>query len=754
MYNFVIFLLYFTILGLFTVCWFALRKGNSRIHSYLLFSCIANLVYNTGYLMQLHATNQENYVVALKLGYLGRIWIGYALVLFIAELCDFYIPGILRTIAALIHIIIYFTILNLERTNLYYNYMEFVMVGDFPKLIHTGGVLYYLLTAMNLTYVVSGMVIITRAFIKEKNGIAKKRYLMMVIAIFFVGSTYVIYFFKLVPLARIFDVMIIGYAICIIFMLIGIIKYKMLDATAAAKNFVVDELSEAVVVVNSEGKISYSNNQAKKIFPELVPDKKAKDSLVERFDEMAGGGEPIRMGEKVYTPKADRVIMDGKDVGTLYSFSDDTEHYRYMDELKVQKQAADDANKAKSQFLANMSHEIRTPINAVLGFNEMIISECNDAGKKIEETEGSVKDSFDNIGRYAGNIQSAGGNLLSIINDILDFSKIEAGKMELVQSDYRLNALLNDVSNMISFKAKEKGLDFSADIDESLPNRLHGDRVRIRQIITNILSNAVKYTDAGYVKMTVRGKKDEREGFGNMIRLVIDIRDTGIGIKEEDIDRLFSKFQRLEMEKNSTVEGTGLGLAISEQLLSMMDGSIKVESIYGEGSVFTIEIPQRIVSSEPIGDLKTGFEKDVNGENINKALFNAPDARVLIVDDTKMNITVAKGLLKKTQMQVDTARSGEEALALTKEKAFDIILMDQRMPNMDGTEALKRIRSQEGGENIETPVICMTADAIIGAKERYLSEGFNDYLSKPIDSNELLTKIKKYLPEGKIAGSE
>ena len=240
MYQFVIFVLYFTIAGLFAVSWFALKKWSSKLHTYLFFSCAVNLLYDMGVLLELRATDQQTYVAALKMGYLGRIWIGLSLFLFLVELSNIYFPEILKTIAAIIHVIIYATILDVERTDLYYNYMEFTMDGDFPKLLHTGGPFYYVLTVLNLFYTVAGIFLITRKFIREKNAIAKRRYLMIVIAMFFVGGTYVIYFFKLIPLARKFDVMVIGFAVCLVFMLIAIIKYGMLDAKEAAKNYVAD----------------------------------------------------------------------------------------------------------------------------------------------------------------------------------------------------------------------------------------------------------------------------------------------------------------------------------------------------------------------------------------------------------------------------------------------------------------------------------------------------------------------------------
>ena len=387
------------------------------------------------------------------------------------------------------------------------------------------------------------------------------------------------------------------------------------------------------------------------------------------------------------------------------------------------------ANQAKSEFLANMSHEIRTPINAVLGMNEMIIRESTSP----------------RITTYARNVESASKNLLAIINDILDFSKIEAGKMEIVESDYKLSSVLNDVTNMIVFKAKQKDLKFNVNVDESLPDDLLGDEVRVRQVVINVLNNAVKYTREGSVSLDVKGEKVNEH-----INLIFTITDTGIGIKPEDLPKLFRKFERIDLVQNNTVEGTGLGLSITQNLLTMMNGEINVTSEYGKGSTFTIYLPQKIVSFEPIGNFHEKFSHYVHALRAYKESFKAPDANLLVVDDTDMNLTVIEGLLSKTEINLDTASSGLEALALTKRTKYDLILMDQRMPQMDGTQTLNNIRSQENGLNKDTPVICLTADAVAGARNKYLEEGFTDYLSKPVESTNLEAALIKYLPSEKI----
>ncbi|MBQ7593143.1 MAG: response regulator [Synergistaceae bacterium] len=401
---------------------------------------------------------------------------------------------------------------------------------------------------------------------------------------------------------------------------------------------------------------------------------------------------------------------------------------------KAAMQQARRANSAKSEFLANMSHEIRTPINAVLGMNEMIIRESTS----------------DRITTYARNVESAGRNLLSIINDILDFSKIEAGKMEIAESDYKLSSVLNDVTNMIVFKARQKDLRFDVSVDEELPDELYGDEVRVRQVVTNVLNNAVKYTHEGSVALKVSGEKTYDENGRGNINLVFRISDTGIGIRAEDLPKLFKKFERIDLVQNNTVEGTGLGLSITHNLLQLMNGRIEVESEYGKGSTFIIYLPQRIVNDEPIGNFHDKFDRYVHTMRAYQESFKAPDAHLLVVDDTDMNLTVIEGLLSKTDINLETASSGAEALALTRSQKYDLILMDQRMPQMDGTQTMRHIREQEDGMNLDTPVICLTADAVSGARNKYLEEGFTDYLSKPVESSTLESTLIKYLPPEKI----
>ena len=415
-------------------------------------------------------------------------------------------------------------------------------------------------------------------------------------------------------------------------------------------------------------------------------------------------------------------------------------------ELLEEKVRAESANIAKSDFLANMSHEIRTPINTMLGMNEMVLRESRRMRSEPSADLKAANESMKKILVYASDIENAGHNLLAIINDILDFSKIEAGRVDLVEGPYRLSSLLNDISNMMLVKANDKKLDLIMDIDRNLPDELVGDEVRVREILTNLMNNAVKYTDKGSVTLSLSGEKQD----DGSILLKAEIKDTGIGIRQEDIDKLFNRFERLEMERNSTVEGTGLGLVITQRLLDMMGGTITVKSDYGKGSVFSVTIPQKVVSDAPLGDFQKRFETNALQKEEYRESFRAPDAHVLIVDDTLVNLTVVTHLLKATKMKMDTATGGADAVRMAAEQHYDVILMDQRMPGMDGTQALHNIRKTEGGASSDTPIICLTADAVVGARERYLAEGFSDYITKPVDSHALEKMLVKHLPPAKV----
>ena len=399
--------------------------------------------------------------------------------------------------------------------------------------------------------------------------------------------------------------------------------------------------------------------------------------------------------------------------------------------LEIEKDAANASNKAKSDFLANMSHEIRTPMNAIIGMDEMILRSRPD----------------NTIKKYALDIQSAGKTLLSIINDILDFSKIESGKMELIPVQYSFASVMNDVVNMTMKKAQDKGLEYNLKVSEEIPSVLLGDEIRVRQVMLNLINNAIKYTHEGSVSVDVSYDQTTQ-----MMWVVVS--DTGIGIKNEDLGKLFGSFQRLEEDKNRNIEGTGLGLNITMQLVKMMEGTIGVSSKYGEGTTFTAQMKQIVVDRTPVGDFAQNLSRMQSHTEEYRPSLIAPAARILIVDDNDMNLEVIEALLEDTKINVTTAESGQECIDILRANTFDVIFLDQMMPQMSGVQTLEIIKKEKLAES--TPIIALTADAIVGARDHYIQEGFVDYLSKPVMYEALEEILLKYLRKDliKAAGNE
>lgn len=405
-------------------------------------------------------------------------------------------------------------------------------------------------------------------------------------------------------------------------------------------------------------------------------------------------------------------------------------------ELAIAVNEAQSANRAKTYFLSAMSHDIRTPMNSILSMNEMVLRECEDV----------------NILEYAGHIRSSGNTLLGLISDILDFSKMEAGKLDIIPVDYEISSVLNDLVNMAQTRAEEKGLELELHIDSKIPNYLRGDETRVKQAVTNLLTNAVKYTKQGVITFTLGFEKVVDED--DMILLNVNVKDTGVGIHSEELVTLFDAFERVDDDYNRNIEGTGLGLTITQRLLNLMGSELHVESEFDKGSEFSFSVKQQVTGWEEVGDYETAFKRSMAERKRYHEKFTAPDGCILVVDDTPANLVVINSLLKRTKLNIDTANSADEGILYATKNRYDIIILDHMMPYKDGIQALQELRAIEDNPNKNTPVICLTANAITGMRDTYIAAGFDDYLTKPIDPESFEDTIIRYLPDEKVFPAE
>ena len=715
--------------GLFLEIWIIITRCKTKLHLYLLLSCIMCFINNIGYLFLIRAKSEEAGFIALKFSYLGRVWYSFFMLLFVTELVRFTLPFVVKAFLVMMSTGTYVVILQIGENELYYKNARFVVGNTFSAIIHENGPWHQMFMGIQVLYILFGLSILFIAFSKEKNKIAVRRLSVVMGSILALTIFFIVQLIGIPDVTNYYDVTIIGYFFCTIILLIAILSCDLLGMSEIARDYVIDRLSEGIIAVDNDGLVQYYNEPARRLYPELKRHSIAVNrQIVRTIDDAVRDDNVLPIEDRLYSPEENDLIHDGEKIGKLYVLADDTEHFIYMEELERQKAAADSANVAKSRFLANMSHEIRTPINAVLGMDEMILRESSDS----------------TIRSYASDIMSAGKTLLSLINDILDLSKVEEGKMQIIPVQYELSSIINDLSNMIQQRAVNKGLKFDINVDEHIPHLLIGDEIRIRQCAMNLLTNAVKYTEKGSVTLDVTYEKTG----DSEIMLGFAVSDTGIGMKQESIDKLFSPYERIEEKRNRAIEGTGLGMSITRQLLELMDSSLEVESEYGKGSVLSFAIKQQVVSWTEIGDISRRTAENRSKGDMYHELFHAPDARILIVDDTEINLTVMKSLLKKTGIRIDTAESGQDAITLAANNDYDVIFIDHMMPDMDGIETLEHIREIERQK--DTPVIALTANAVSGAREMYIKAGFTDYISKPVDGEKLEKKLLHMLPEDRI----
>ena len=518
----------------------------------------------------------------------------------------------------------------------------------------------------------------------------------------------------------------LGILLSCIFMSIAVVKYGLFDPVKNAKNYIIDNLKEAVIVTDADHRFLFLNSMADKIITSINKEQGyCTDDKIYAF--IQGSQDFFDWKDRHYQVE-ETVLKDNELIqGYMMTIVDVTkiiEQNHLMKRLVLQTEAA---HRAKTNFVSNMSHEIRTPMNSIVGITEILLRSRH--SPKEQE--------------YLLNIQSSGRVLLTIINDVLDCSKMEAGKMQLFDEPYDTCSLFHDLRISMENRIGHSGLELIYDIDQDIPCKLKGDMGRIRQVIINLVNNAIKYTEKGSVRFSVHVRQKNTD----KVMLYYEVADTGIGIRKEDQKILFDAFQRVEMDRNRYVEGTGLGLTISQNLVNMMGGVIEVESEYGKGSRFFFTIEQTIIDPTPVSAVNYNGQKDNVTEKEAECLFIAPEAHILLVDDNELNLVVAKELLKPLRMQIDTAENGLQAVKMVRGSQYDLVLMDHMMPVMDGIEAAKAIRALPEDKYQNLPIIALTANAMVDARKEFLNAGMNGFVAKPIDFTRICNQLKLWLPK-------
>ena len=701
------------------------------------------------YTLMYHAGNVSTAIVSLKIIYIGGCYLPFFITMCVFNLCRIKIGSIPRILCFAGSTIIYGSVLSIGYTPLFYRNIE-VMVESGVVIIHKEyGIMhtvFYFLLGLYLLAVIAALIY---TYVKQKQ-VSRHILLLLFLPDFFCDIGYLFNHFMQPG----YEIMPLMYVFALLTYLLIVHRMSLYNVGEMAAESLEKSGNTGFITVDLKGHYLGSNEAARHVFPTLEKyridqpmdaDSELNDTVLEWIEGFRQNENlnrtmyvknELQPDEEIYFVSVQNLTIGARKRGYQLFLTDDTQNQKYIklldkynSELVKKADVAIAADQAKSRFLAQMSHEIRTPINAVLGMNEMILRESKDEA----------------ILDYASDIHDAGKNLLSIINSILDFSKLEDGKMELIPVKYELATVINNLVNSISVKAEEKSLGFVVDVDENLPSVYFGDDVRITQVIINLLSNAVKYTEKGRISLTFKAvdlSKDQSS-------ILVDVSDTGIGIKDEDMGRLFESFERIEEERNRNIEGTGLGMSIVNMLLQMMDSKLDVHSTYGKGTSFSFVLKQPVVDPTPIGD----YTNRVKRFSDNDRKLHAKGASILVVDDNKMNLKVVKNLMKKYDIAPELVQSGKDAIERMRAGDYHIVFLDHMMPDMNGIETLNELKRQNLIPE-HTAMIALTANAIAGVREEYIKSGFVDYLSKPIEIKQLEELLIKYLPDNLISDSD
>lgn len=707
-----------------------LRGDGSREQKLMQYFLLGALVQNVGYLLELTSPTLEAAIVSVKMQYLGSLTIPISYCHFIFSYCCEKAPKKILSALKIVDIVVIGLVFTCDLHNIYYRSIQWVETTKgygFLSLEYGPGYWTFMVCGTAIPYVLSLYALI-RFCIKRPEYAADRRCgLILVLSFLPVLSLYV-YSTKIIQIYD-FTPVVLGLVLSSVVILIWI--RKVYDFSSLAFGILLNSMSDSVIALDEQRQITNYNPAATRIFKDL------NSQMIGEPIELLKGFPKDMLGEKekwefclndrFYQGHVEPILDEfRKNKGYVVLLFDVTETRNYIEEIKRVREQAEQANIAKSAFLANMSHEIRTPMNAIVGLSDIIMEESR--GRKVYE--------------YACDIKSASRNLLALINDILDLSKVEAGKMELVPTEYHVISLADEVLSMMEVVASQRGLCLKKEYDMSIPCCYLGDEGRIKQILINILNNALKFTKKGYVAFSVTARQGDRE---DLEILSFRIEDTGCGIREENLKEIFDNFKQVDSRRNRAVEGTGLGLSITKRLIDLMQGTIQVESVYGKGTTFTIEIPQKIVDNRPLSEVPA-VEKQKE-EILNR--FTVKDCRVLVVDDNRVNRKVAATFLKTYGLEIDEAESGVAAIALVHKTLYDIIFMDHMMPEMDGIETVQRIRSQCGDNGKKPIIIALTANAMEGVREIFLNNGFQDFITKPLDRQSLHTVLLKWISEEK-----